>query len=80
MSSPTRTRITTSPGVELDVIQSGDPAGVPLLLLHGLSDSNASMRVLMDELPPGILIAVAVQASEKRMPGFGGVGHPREMI
>lgn len=54
MSSPTRTRITTSPGVELDVIQSGDPAGVPLLLLHGLSDSNASMRVLTDELPPGI--------------------------
>lgn len=46
-----RTRITVSPGVELDVIQSGDPTGVPLILLHGLSDSNASMRVLMDRLP-----------------------------
>lgn len=46
-----RTRITVSPGVELDVIQSGDPTGVPLVLLHGLSDSNASMRVLMDRLP-----------------------------
>ncbi|HEY0649836.1 alpha/beta hydrolase [Phenylobacterium sp.] len=49
-----RTRVTVSPGVELDVIQSGDPTGVPLLLLHGLSDSNASMRVLMDELPKGV--------------------------
>jgi len=49
-----RTRITVSPGVELDVIQSGDPTGVPLVLLHGLSDSNASMRVLMDRLPRGI--------------------------
>lgn len=49
-----RTRITVSPGVELDVIQSGDPTGVPLVLLHGLSDSNASMRVLMDRLPRGV--------------------------
>jgi pimeloyl-ACP methyl ester carboxylesterase len=54
-----RSRITVSPGVELDVIQSGDMAGVPLLLLHGLSDSNASMRVLMDELPKGVR-AIAV--------------------
>lgn len=49
-----RTRLTVSTGVELDVIQSGDPNGVPLVLLHGLSDSNASMRVLMDRLPRGI--------------------------
>ena len=54
-----RTRITVSPGVELDVIQSGDPTGVPLVLLHGLSDSNASMRVLMDRLPRGVR-AIAV--------------------
>lgn len=54
-----RTRITVSPGVELDVVQSGDPTGVPLVLLHGLSDSNASMRVLMDELPKG-LRAIAI--------------------
>jgi pimeloyl-ACP methyl ester carboxylesterase len=49
-----RTRLTVSPGVELDVIQSGDPTGVPLVLLHGLSDSNASMRVMMDELPKSV--------------------------
>jgi len=49
-----RTRVTLPTGVELDVIQSGDPTGVPLLLLHGLSDSAPSMRPLMDELPRGV--------------------------
>jgi pimeloyl-ACP methyl ester carboxylesterase len=49
-----RTRITVSPGVDLDVLQTGHPTGVPLLLLHGLSDSNASMRPLTDELPKGV--------------------------
>ena len=49
-----RLRITISPGVELDVIQSGDPTGIPLVLLHGLSDSKAAMRVLMDRLPRGV--------------------------
>jgi len=49
-----RTRLVLSTGVELDVIQSGDPAGVPLLLLHGITDSNASMRPMMAELPKGV--------------------------
>lgn len=49
-----RTRITVSPGVELDVLQSGDPAGAPLLLLHGISDSAPSMRPLMEALPADI--------------------------
>lgn len=54
-----RTRITVSPGVELDVLQSGDPAGVPVLLLHGISDSAPSMRPLMEALPADIR-AIAV--------------------
>jgi non-heme chloroperoxidase len=54
-----RSRITVSPGVELDVVLSGDPAGVPLLLLHGISDSNASMAVLTDQLPASVR-AIAV--------------------
>lgn len=53
------TRITVSPGLELDVLQSGDPTGVPLLLMHGISDSAPSMRPLMDALPAG-LRAIAV--------------------
>jgi pimeloyl-ACP methyl ester carboxylesterase len=56
-----RTRITTAPGVELDVIQSGAPHGVPLLLLHGLSDSNASMRPMMDALPRGVRVIAVTQ-------------------
>jgi non-heme chloroperoxidase len=54
-----RTRISVSPGVELDVIQTGSLAGVPLLLLHGLSDSALSMAPLTDALPPQIR-AIAV--------------------
>lgn len=55
------TRIALSTGVELDVIQSGDPTGVPLLLLHGLSDSAVSMRPLMEALPPGIRVIAVTQ-------------------
>jgi len=54
-----RARIPVSPGVELDVIQTGDPDGIPLVLLHGLSDSNASMRILTDRLP-GWIRAIAI--------------------
>lgn len=49
-----RTRLSLSAGVELDVIQSGDPTGVPLILLHGLSDSLLSMRPMMERLPKGV--------------------------
>lgn len=55
------TRIALSTGVELDVLQSGDPTGVPLLLLHGLSDSAVSMRPLMEALPPGIRVIAITQ-------------------
>ncbi|WP_334161379.1 alpha/beta fold hydrolase [Phenylobacterium sp.] len=48
------TRLKLQSGVELDVIQSGDPTGVPLLLLHGISDSAPSMRPFMSELPPNV--------------------------
>lgn len=54
-----QTRITLSAGVELDVLQSGDQTGVPLLLLHGISDSAPSMRPLMEALPRNIR-AIAV--------------------
>lgn len=52
-------RLALPTGVELDILQSGDPTGVPLLLLHGLSDSAPSMRPMMSALPPGIR-AVAI--------------------
>ena len=52
-------RLALPTGVELEVIQSGDRGGVPLLLLHGLSDSAPSMRPLMEHLPRGFR-AIAV--------------------
>jgi non-heme chloroperoxidase len=47
-------RIALPTGVELDVIQSGDLNGVPVLLLHGISDSAPSMRPFMENLPRGV--------------------------
>lgn len=59
MTNFVHTRLVLPTGVELDVLQSGDPTGVPLLLLHGISDSAPSMRPLMSALPSGIR-AIAV--------------------
>jgi len=56
-----RTRIALSTGVELDVLQSGDPTGVPLVLLHGLSDSALSMRPMMEHLPPCVRVIAITQ-------------------
>jgi pimeloyl-ACP methyl ester carboxylesterase len=59
MNDFTRQRLALPTGVELDVHQSGDPAGVPLLLLHGYTDTAGSMLPLMERLPPGVR-AIAV--------------------
>lgn len=56
-----RTRLSLPTGVELDVLQSGDPTGVPLVLLHGLSDSLASMRPMMEHLPQGVRVIAITQ-------------------
>jgi len=56
-----RTRLSLPTGVELDVLQSGDPTGVPLVLLHGLSDSLLSMRPMMEHLPKGMRVIAITQ-------------------
>lgn len=55
-------RIPVAPFVTLEVIQSGDPAGQPLVLVHGISDSAKSMRPMMAHLPASIrAIAITVR-------------------
>ena len=56
-----RTRLSLPTGVGLDVLQSGDPTGVPLVLLHGLSDSLLSMRPMMEHLPKGVRVIAITQ-------------------
>ena len=46
--------IVTSAGLALDYIEQGDPAGVPLILLHGYTDSWRSFRLMLRALPKWI--------------------------
>lgn len=47
-------------GVALDYVEQGDPAGLPVMLLHGYTDSRQSYRPLLAMLPVGLrLIAVS---------------------
>jgi non-heme chloroperoxidase len=43
--------ITLAGGLTLPYVEHGDPAGVPLVLLHGYSDSWRSWELLLPELP-----------------------------
>ena len=46
----------TAPSVRLPVIEHGDPDGVPVVLLHGLSDSGRSFEPLLPHLPPSLRV------------------------
>jgi non-heme chloroperoxidase len=50
---PTRS-ISLPTGVTLEYVEHGSPSGVPLLLLHGLSDSLRSYELALPHLPASI--------------------------
>jgi non-heme chloroperoxidase len=43
-----------STGVRLPYLEQGDPSGVPMVLLHGYSDSSRSFELLLPHLPESI--------------------------
>ncbi|MBE7549980.1 MAG: alpha/beta hydrolase [Anaerolineales bacterium] len=47
-------RVKLSTGVELPYVEQGDPAGVPVLLLHGYTDSWHSFEPVLPYLPSSI--------------------------
>lgn len=54
--------IALASGITLSFAERGDPAGVPLILLHGYSDSWRSYQPLMDALPAAVrAIAVSLR-------------------
>ena len=65
-------RATLSTGVVLRYAAQGDPAGLPVVLLHGLSDSHPSYAPLMDELPESI------RAYAPTTRGHGDSGKPEQ--
>jgi len=46
--------VTLPSGVRLPLVRQGDPNGVPVLLLHGYSDSWLSFQTTMEHLPAGV--------------------------
>ena len=41
-------------GVKLEYVEQGDPSGIPVLLLHGISDSWHSFELVLPHLPESI--------------------------
>jgi non-heme chloroperoxidase len=54
ISKPAGKTIALGSGLELDYVERGDSAGVPLILLHGYTDSWRSYELLLDALPKWI--------------------------
>jgi pimeloyl-ACP methyl ester carboxylesterase len=75
--------ITLSTGVTLSYASQGDPAGVPVVFLHGYSDSHPSYAPLMAHLPQRIR-AYAVTArghgdSDKPKRGYALADHVADL-
>jgi non-heme chloroperoxidase len=51
----------TSTGVALDYVEQGDPAGVPLVLLHGYTDSWRSLDPMLRALPKWLRVIALSQ-------------------
>lgn len=68
---PTVTRYITLPtGVSLEYVERGSPGGLPVLLLHGVTDSWRSFEPMLPHLPPSLR---AIAVSER---GHGGSMRP----
>lgn len=50
--TPTSKRVGLSTGVTLSYVEQGDPSGVPVVLLHGVTDSLRSFELVLPHLPP----------------------------
>jgi non-heme chloroperoxidase len=61
---------TLSTGVTLPYVEQGDPSGVPVLMLHGYSDSLTSFEPLLAELPDSVHAYAVTQR------GHGDAGKP----
>ena len=67
------TRVPLPGRVTLDVLQQGDPDGIPVVLLHGLSDSWRSWELLLPHFPRSMrAIAVSQRGhGDSERPGSG---------
>jgi pimeloyl-ACP methyl ester carboxylesterase len=61
--------------VKLPYVEQGDPAGVPMLLLHGVTDSWHSFELVLPHLPPSIHAFALTQRghgdADRPLTGYG---------
>jgi pimeloyl-ACP methyl ester carboxylesterase len=57
-------------GVRIPYVEQGDPSGIPLLLLHGLTDSWRSFELVLARMPSSIRTIALTQR------GHGSASHP----
>ncbi|HZL98852.1 MAG TPA: alpha/beta hydrolase [Planctomycetota bacterium] len=70
-ASPSEPRTIDLPGrVALDYVEQGDESGVPVILLHGYSDSRQSFELVLPHLPPRLRVFALSQR------GHGDSGRP----
>lgn len=71
----TEKRVKLSTGVELAYVEQGDPAGVPVIFLHGITDSWHSFEPVLPHLPHSIHAFALTQRghgeSERPTTGYG---------
>lgn len=51
---PTVESVAISTGLRLPYVEQGDPSGVPVILLHGPTDSWRAFELLLPHLPPSV--------------------------
>jgi pimeloyl-ACP methyl ester carboxylesterase len=67
---PTLRRLTLPDGLRLEIAEQGDPAGTPVVLLHGITDSWRSFETVLPHLPASLRV---VSVSQR---GHGGSDKP----
>lgn len=72
MSEPTRRRVTTAPGIELEVLDSGSGPDQTVVLLHGFPETGHSWR---HQIGPLIDAGLRVIVPDQR--GFGSSSSPQ---
>jgi non-heme chloroperoxidase len=83
MPTPTASTITLPSGVRLPYVAQGDPDGVPVVLLHGYSDSHRSYSLLLPHLPPELRALALTQRghgdADRPAAGYGPGDHARDL-
>lgn len=70
MTTTEHSRLDLPGGVVLDAVLRGDPAGTPLVFLHGVTDSWRSFEPVLPHLPDSIRTVAVSQR------GHGDSGRP----